>query len=1143
MFLKRLELVGFKSFAPRTVTELLPGIVVVVGPNGSGKSNIADAVRWVLGEQSSKAVRARKPEEVIFAGSATRPQLGMAEASLILDNSDASLPIEYAEVRVTRRLYRSGDSEYLLNGAKVRLRDITQLLLHAGLSTDSYSVIGQGSIDELILQRPEERRIAFESAADIRRHQLRLNETRSKLAATEANLTRVQDVIAELAPHVRRLKTQADRAARADTMRGELHDVLVRFFRARLALALAEQHTSDEQLHVASQAVERAESETLLAENALNQLDASLASFDDQLATLRPRVESYREQAAATERALAVARERAAGIEERRATTHSDVERLSAQSQRLARDEAAHLFDEPSTADEPDPSTSIELAHARLIELQPTLDAAQAERRQLAQQRDALEAQMTEAESRLRQIEQQLHTLESSLAVDQARQTDRATRIAALDEQLAESTVKHTHLTELLAQAEAERGVAVERHARASEADRAAADALRSTSQVADRLHGSLMALGGAELSGEQRATLPADWPALLSDLPVIGLAGELGTRIRPIDRLMRAYLLRIVVLGDDTSAREAYRRLSTALTAETPGWAVLSLDGVLLTPAGEQPLAEAAEGSAFADWRRQVRQLESELAAAERARGAAAVTVEGAHAELERAEQAAQASRDAAQAVTTELDQLTRSRRILQSELDDLRTEHERSAADADQRQAERRTLAQRVQSSVAALGAARQHREALAERLQIVDARVATLTEQVNQAHADVVAREAAGAQREAERAAQAALHGRIQAELTATRLDLEGASNRARQLAVQADELAERERALIEEVQATLLELAPMEEQLSSAEQRRLELLAERRARELRLAELRGAARQAHERREELHVHAQRATDELERLRAEIDETVELESDLPGGAAWAAQLHLEGGEVPEPSLDLEAMRRRIALLQRELRVVGGVADSVVEEFREISQRHDFLVHQSDDLRVAMGELQHAAAELETHMRERFAAVFQAMQTAFQECFAQLFGGGEAQLVLTQPNDLLTSGVDILARPPGKKLQGLLSLSGGERALTIVALLFGLLRVNPTPFCVLDEVDAALDEANVQRFVNLLADFARAIQFIVVTHNRATMDRADALYGVSMDTHGVSRIFSIAPRDIARPLVGSATPTPDPRPLAPEK
>jgi chromosome segregation protein len=264
-----------------------------------------------------------------------------------------------------------------------------------------------------------------------------------------------------------------------------------------------------------------------------------------------------------------------------------------------------------------------------------------------------------------------------------------------------------------------------------------------------------------------------------------------------------------------------------------------------------------------------------------------------------------------------------------------------------------------------------------------------------------------------------------------------------------------------------------------------------------------------------------------DELERLNAEIDETAELEGEIAGGGAWAEQLRLRfGSDDPTETVeqfDVEAARRRIATLQRELRAVGGVAESVVAEYRELSERHAFLEHQSADLRAAMAELHSASAELEAHMRERFSAVFSATQVAFQECFSELFGGGEARLVLTEPDDLLRTGIEIVARPPGKKLQGLLSLSGGERALTIVSLLFGLLKINPTPFCVLDEVDAALDEANVQRFANLLADFAKRIQFIVVTHNRATMDKADALYGVSMDEQGVSHIFSVRPRDIA--------------------
>ena len=245
------------------------------------------------------------------------------------------------------------------------------------------------------------------------------------------------------------------------------------------------------------------------------------------------------------------------------------------------------------------------------------------------------------------------------------------------------------------------------------------------------------------------------------------------------------------------------------------------------------------------------------------------------------------------------------------------------------------------------------------------------------------------------------------------------------------------------------------------------------------------------------------------------------------MPGAGAWAEQLRLRFGsdDVTEPAghFDVEGARRRIAVLQRELRAVGGVAESVVSEYRELSERHSFLEHQSADLRVAMAELESAAAELETHMRERFGEAFGAIQTAFQECFTRLFGGGEARLVLTDPDDLLRTGIDIVARPPGKKLQGLLSLSGGERALTIVSLLFGLLKINPTPFCVLDEVDAALDEANVQRFADLLAEFARQIQFIVVTHNRATMDKADAMYGVSMDAEGVSHIFSVRPRSVA--------------------
>jgi chromosome segregation protein len=457
--------------------------------------------------------------------------------------------------------------------------------------------------------------------------------------------------------------------------------------------------------------------------------------------------------------------------------------------------------------------------------------------------------------------------------------------------------------------------------------------------------------------------------------------------------------------------------------------------------------------------------------------------------------------------------------------ELQELRSEHDRAARAAAQRADERSRATSRAQAIRDELAVARAERDELANRLRLVDTRAAALGEQVNQTRTELAALEAAAGRREAERAARQALHARIQAELASNAAAHENATSRLAQLEAQHSELTGREAELNQALASLLRELEPVDVELRSAEQQRTELLLERQAAELRLAVLRAAERAAQETREVRHVAAQRAADEVDRLNTEIAETAELEAEMSGGAAWAEQLRLQFDEqaAGQDALDIEAARRRIGVLQRELRAVGGVAESVIDEYREMSERHAFLEHQSEDLRAAMTELHSAAEELEAHMRERFASAFSAIETAFQECFSELFGGGEARLVLTDPDDLLRTGIDIVARPPGKKLQGLLSLSGGERALTVVSLLFGLLKINPTPFCVLDEVDAALDESNVQRFANVLADFARRIQFIVVTHNRATMDKADAMYGVSMDAAGISNIFSVRPQEVA--------------------
>ena len=1182
MFLKRLELVGFKSFATRTVAEFTPRIGVIVGPNGSGKSNIADAVRWVLGEQSARAVRARRPEEVIFAGSATRQPLGMSEVSLVLDNAEGVLPIEYGEVRVTRRLYRSGESEYLLNGSRVRLKDITQQLLHAGLGPDAYSVIGQGSVDELILQRPEERRVAFESAADIRRHQLKLADTRSRLATTEANLVRVQDVIAELAPHVRRLRGQAERASRAAGVRAELHALSLGWFRMRLRDARAARAEAERELELATERVQHAEADTQAAEQSLSADDRRMAALEAEQADQRPRAELLREQARSAEQGLAVARERRASLAEQQTSLQGEVERLRQQVERLAAEDMGEVA-EPSGADAATRGdqaamggtraerAATDVAHAamgaagtneapllgsdaaeaaalraRLEELSPALEVAQRARAEALLRRERAEHRIRELETRLAGSEQQLRALEAARAVEAARAADHGARITALEERLPRLSADHAQARARLEDARtalAQAGAA--RRASAEQVERAR-EAARIASQQADRLQGALAALGAPSPQPPRRrgGDVPEEWRAVLEGIPVLGLAGEMAMRARPIDRLLRGYLSRTLVVPDAKAARQAHRRLSEALPPDAPAWAILSLDGLLLGAPGERPVEQAAAGgSALADWRRRIEQAHTELTAAEQARATAEAALAAARAALDTAERDERAARVRIGELEAQAQQARRAESSAASELAQLRAEHERTQRPSSSKATQAVELAEGTREQ---LEAARASRDLSLEQLRLAEGEAHALLDTVAEARTRLSALEAAEAQRQAEHKARLVLRERIRTELEAARQARQAAETRLAQHVQQTAELRERETRLLNELETTLRELAPIEEQLAKDEHDRAELVRHRRSIEERLTGLRAEERAARETREARLVRRQRAKDDLERVDQEIVDAAELSGEEPGQAAWIEQLRQDDTSL-EPSrridnatepcgrpsgatepLDVDAARRRIGTLQRELRVVGSVGDTVVEEYRELTERHDFLVEQSQDLRTAMDELQQAAEELEATMRDRFEGVFAATGQAFERCFIRLFGGGEARLQLTDPADPLRSGIDIVARPPGKKLQNLLSLSGGERALTIVALLFGLLEVNPTPFCVLDEVDAALDDSNVQRFADLLVDFSRRIHFIVVTHNRATMDIADSLYGVSMDAQSISHLFSVQPQALARQVRG---------------
>ncbi|MBV9543327.1 MAG: AAA family ATPase, partial [Chloroflexi bacterium] len=776
--------------------------------------------------------------------------------------------------------------------------------------------------------------------------------------------------------------------------------------------------------------------------------------------------------------------------------------------------------------DSSDQARAVDAARAVVAERESSLAEAQREHKAKTEELEAAEQRLARAESNLAHVVDQLRNLEGHANVEHVRRADRDGRIGELEQRLAAHSDERVRLGQSVEQTRTASSAAVERHRAAVAEVEHATEALRHARQQADRLEGALAALGAAQNTS---AVDSADGLlGVLDGLPVVGVASELAARVRPVDRLLRAYLGRVVVLRDDAATREAYTRLQALTSGQESAWAVLSTSGLFLAAPGERGVGAPEDDgrSALVDWQQEVERMQQQLRDARAVSAAAQAAVERTRIALQEADAAERAARATVSERDAELAQLERADASLRQELRQVTAERDRALQAARRQTAARADLEARAAQLRDVVTAARAERDDLAETVRASDARLAEVSASLNAARTDLSAHEAVLLQRRAQHQAQRVLHARIRDELQAARAAEQATTGRLMELKEQIEELENRDRHLAGEIKSTLQQLAPIEEELAAAEQRRADVIARRRAIEADVGQLRVAERSAHAAREERHVIAQRAADDLERLHLEIAETAELEGD----DAIAEQLRLElpGAEPVDPEpFDVEAAHRRIGVLQRELRAVGGVADSVVAEYTELRDRHDFLEHQSEDLRAAMAELQTAAMELEEHMRERFASVFQAVEEAFVECFKVLFGGGEARLVLTQPDDLLVSGIDIVARPPGKKLQGLLSLSGGERALTIVALLFGLLKVNPTPFCVLDEVDAALDEANVQRFANLLAEFARDIQFIVVTHNRATMEKADAMYGVSMDASGVSHVFTVQPRTAAEQAV----------------
>ena len=1211
MRLKDLELQGYKTFASRTQFVFDSGITAIVGPNGSGKSNIADAIRWVLGEQSYRSLRGKRTEDMIFSGSSQRSRLGMASASLTLDNADGWLPIDFSEVTVTRRAYRSGDNEYLLNGSRVRLRDITELLSKSGLARRTYTVIGQGLVDAVLSLRAEDRRALFEEAAGITLYQSKRADALSRLEETRANLVRVNDIINEIAPRLRRLERESEQANRHALLTQQLEGLLRTWYGFRW-------RQEQQNLSRTRDALSRREARVDRGRQDLENLDQRVANLRARQAQLRERLGAWHRESSElhsqmeeVQRDLAVWRERSRLLSRQRDEIQAELAELEVQLQTTAERIAA--AEEEVAASE----RALHEQEALVTQAQTDLDAHEARRATLAQQvagaqqrtfdlatraadRRSRLAQLGERrvglageradhrsaiadlEARAEDVRAQIRAVEVELARVQSEREDLQAQVDQLQAAVGEVQTRQSGLRSTLTEAQRglerlqarfellsrlrEEGEGLHAGVRSvllaktpkSAGDAPAPDLLGGiVGTVAQLFHVPAevetaleVALGGhlqdivvetwsdaeAAISylreGQRgRATfLPLDTVRPVQRLEVPQVSGVIGVGadlVRAEDRLapvVEMLLGRTIVTRDLGSARQTFARLRGGFQIVTLSGEVLRSTGSVTGGQGQTQMA----GQVLAR-EREWRELPEQLAAARKD-----------NQRLQEAlDEAVSAEEQLRQQMATHSAGLQEGDRV-SAEVQMRQRSLERDVDEIHQQIAWRQGLIAQLDGETAELDASEASLRDQLDRLA-VEQKDAESSVMHRQAELDQFRGETLYQRLSEARTVAAVSRGRWEhrqealGALRERRAQLQAQIEAKRQRAVELDQ--EREslsgqignRASREVVIQGWL--ASLDQKIEPAEAEGVRLETEREGLEREETSVRARLRAVEESYSQALLAHNRQEDRLERLRRQIlDDFGLVEMEPTEGLAEQPPLPLEGmvSSLPGIAELPEGLEEEIHEIKAQLRRMGAVNPNAPDEYAEVLDRYTFLTGQASDLEEAASSLREVIAELDEVMRREFLETFKAVEARFKENFAQLFDGGTARLVLTEPDNISLAGVEIVARPPGKRQQTLALLSGGERSLTAVALIFALLEVSPPPFCILDEVDAMLDEANIRRFRGALESLSQRTQFIVITHNRGTIHAADTIYGVSMGEDSVSQVVSLR-------LEGDRIATPD--------
>ncbi|MDL5204025.1 AAA family ATPase [Streptomyces sp. ALI-76-A] len=1243
MHLKALTLRGFKSFASATTLRFEPGITCVVGPNGSGKSNVVDALSWVMGEQGAKSLRGGKMEDVIFAGTTGRPPLGRAEVSLTIDNSDGALPIEYAEVTITRIMFRNGGSEYQINGDTCRLLDIQELLSDSGIGREMHVIVGQGQLDSVLHADPMGRRAFIEEAAGVLKHRKRKEKALKKLDAMRANLARVQDLTDELRRQLKPLGRQAAVARRAAVIQADLRDARLRLLAddlVRLREALRAEVADEAALKERKEAAELELRKALQREGLL----------EDEVRQLTPRLQraqqTWYELSQLAERvrgtiSLADARVKSATSappEERRGRDPEDMEREAARireqeaeleaaleaAERALEDTVAHRADlERELAHEErrlkDVARAIADRREGLARLNGQVNAARSRAASAQAEIDRLSAARDEAQERAVTAQEEYEALKAEVDGLDAGDAELGERHETAKRQLADAEAALSAAREAVTAAERRRAATQARHETLALGLRRK-DGTGALLAAKDRLSGLLgPAAGLLTVTPGHEVALAAAFGAAADALAVTtpAAAADAIRLLRKQDAGRAALLLAGAPEATDALAGApeqagagsvqdtrstdtgadggtpwagagatpgAVGDLAVAGSAATPGGAASAVAGAVSEPRRDGPPFAADLVRAPSDLMPAVRRLlrgivvvstledaedlvyarpdltavtaEGDLLGAHFAQGGSAgapsllevqASVDEAAAELEelavRCEELAQAQHAAVERRTecaARVEELGERRRAADREKSAVAQQLGRLSGQARGAAGEAERSVAAAARAQDALDKALQDVEELAERLAVAEEM--PVEEEPDTSVRDRLAADGANArQTEMEARLQVRTHEERVKGLAGRADSLDRAARAEREARARAEERRARlrhEAAVAEAVALGARQLlAHVEVSLARADEERTAADAAKARREQELAAARTAGRDLKAELDKLtdSVHRGEVLGAEKRLRIEQLETRALEElgVEPEGLVAEYGPHqlvppsppADGEELPEDpehprnqpkQFHRAEQERRLKAAERAYQQLGKVNPLALEEFAALEERHQFLSEQLEDLKKTRADLLQVVKEVDERVEQVFAEAYRDTAREFEGVFSRLFPGGDGRLVLTDPDNMLTTGVDVEARPPGKKVKRLSLLSGGERSLTAVALLVSIFKARPSPFYVMDEVEAALDDTNLQRLIRIMQELQEASQLIVITHQKRTMEVADALYGVSMQGDGVSKVIS---------------------------